>query len=414
MDESFEYYTKDEIDLIDRCKKITGQNLEDEEIYEIILKHKFNEPQIIDEIVGIADKLRKKGEDYEWNIVQKVKEKVPQKGPKTFYKEKNYYKNKDGKNNHKNFNKYNNNKTDAENLVEGINANSSQVNNKYNNKKFNKNKITKKKFNPNKNYQQVEDDIDNLDLESVEFSSKPKPYTKGDDTIEVRIDRRQIVNKKKNNKLEKKPEDKSNNQNITKDIVCNNENNEETINSLVTNIDAKSYLPNCVEAINNIKDIQENKQEKIEVSNNQNKNGSQNFENGKPINYSNLYPPWQSSFHNLELSSKECDVMIYGQINHYNKLLSMDNSQQNQVPNPYFLNMLYLNMMNQMQPNINPTNNYNSMNHLQQQQLLYNSMANNNINQPSFNNYYSNPLSYYNSNHVNGGNISKNQKNNKF
>ena len=97
MDESFEYYTKDEIDLIDRCKKITGQNLEDEEIYEIILKHKFNEPQIIDEIVGIADKLRKKGEDYEWNIVQKIKEKVPQKGPKTFYKEKNYYKNKDGK-----------------------------------------------------------------------------------------------------------------------------------------------------------------------------------------------------------------------------------------------------------------------------------------------------------------------------
>lgn len=76
MDNSYEFYTEKEIEMIDNVKKISGDIMDDDEIYEIMVKHNFIESKVKNEILDIIDKFRKKGEEYEWNIVQNGKEKA--------------------------------------------------------------------------------------------------------------------------------------------------------------------------------------------------------------------------------------------------------------------------------------------------------------------------------------------------
>lgn len=73
MDDSYEVYTQEEIDLIDSCKKITGKLLEDEEIYELILKYNYDKNKVKKELIEYIDLVNKKGDDYTWNLVQKDK-----------------------------------------------------------------------------------------------------------------------------------------------------------------------------------------------------------------------------------------------------------------------------------------------------------------------------------------------------
>lgn len=76
MNDSYEFYTEKEIEMIDNMKKISGDTMDDEEIYDIIVKHNFIESKVKNEVLDIIDKLRKKGDEYEWNVVQKGKEKA--------------------------------------------------------------------------------------------------------------------------------------------------------------------------------------------------------------------------------------------------------------------------------------------------------------------------------------------------
>jgi hypothetical protein len=73
-DESFEYYTQKEMDMIDNCKRICGDMLDDEEIYDLMVKLDMNETRIKNEISETVNKLKKKGDDYNWTEVNKKKE----------------------------------------------------------------------------------------------------------------------------------------------------------------------------------------------------------------------------------------------------------------------------------------------------------------------------------------------------
>jgi len=74
-EESYEEYTPKELEYIDRYKPLTLYRMEDEEIYDIILKHNFNDERIHNEINEYVKLINYKGDDYGWNIIDEGKSK---------------------------------------------------------------------------------------------------------------------------------------------------------------------------------------------------------------------------------------------------------------------------------------------------------------------------------------------------
>ena len=65
-----EYYTKEEIKKLDSLHEQTEHKFTDDEIYELMLKHKNNDEEILKELQEHL-KERKRGEEYEWREVGK-------------------------------------------------------------------------------------------------------------------------------------------------------------------------------------------------------------------------------------------------------------------------------------------------------------------------------------------------------
>ena len=65
-----EYYTKEEIEKSDSLHKQTENKFTDDEIYELMLKYKNNDEEILKELQEQL-KERKRGEEYEWREVGK-------------------------------------------------------------------------------------------------------------------------------------------------------------------------------------------------------------------------------------------------------------------------------------------------------------------------------------------------------
>jgi hypothetical protein len=74
-DDSVEEYTERELEYIDRYKEITGNEMEDEEIYDIILKYNFDDSRIKREIEEQMKLIWKKGEEYGWTKIENGKSK---------------------------------------------------------------------------------------------------------------------------------------------------------------------------------------------------------------------------------------------------------------------------------------------------------------------------------------------------
>lgn len=72
-EESCEEYTEKELYYIDKYKPMTLYRMEDQEIYDIIVKHNFNDVKIESEIHEFVKLINVKGDDYGWNIVDKGK-----------------------------------------------------------------------------------------------------------------------------------------------------------------------------------------------------------------------------------------------------------------------------------------------------------------------------------------------------
>jgi len=72
-EESYEEYTAKELEYIDKYKPLTLYRMEDEEIYEIILKNNFNDEKIRNEINEFVKLINFKGDDYGWNVIDEGK-----------------------------------------------------------------------------------------------------------------------------------------------------------------------------------------------------------------------------------------------------------------------------------------------------------------------------------------------------
>ena len=75
-EDSFEEYTPKELEYLDRYKLLTGDLMEDEDIYDIILKYNFDDKRIKDEINEALKLLKNKGEEYGWTKIEHGKSKL--------------------------------------------------------------------------------------------------------------------------------------------------------------------------------------------------------------------------------------------------------------------------------------------------------------------------------------------------
>jgi hypothetical protein len=73
LDDSVEEYTQKEIEYLDRYHGYANGMLDDEELYEIIIKHEFDPHKIMRDIDEYMKLVTKKGEEYGWQQVVKGK-----------------------------------------------------------------------------------------------------------------------------------------------------------------------------------------------------------------------------------------------------------------------------------------------------------------------------------------------------
>jgi len=72
-EESFEEYTVRELEFIDKYKPMALYRMEDQELYEIITKHNFNDEKIEKEISEFVKLINFKGDDYGWTVIDEGK-----------------------------------------------------------------------------------------------------------------------------------------------------------------------------------------------------------------------------------------------------------------------------------------------------------------------------------------------------
>lgn len=69
-DDSYEVYSEKDLEYLDKYKPLSLHRMEDEELYDIITKHNFNDEKITNEIKEFTKLLNHKGDDYGWNIIE--------------------------------------------------------------------------------------------------------------------------------------------------------------------------------------------------------------------------------------------------------------------------------------------------------------------------------------------------------
>ena len=69
-EEEFDYYTKEEIDLLDKLHEFSGYKFDDDEVYEVMLKFNFDEELIKNELIEML-KILSKGEEFNWTEIGK-------------------------------------------------------------------------------------------------------------------------------------------------------------------------------------------------------------------------------------------------------------------------------------------------------------------------------------------------------
>lgn len=75
LEESFEEYTPKELAYLDKYKAISGDAMDDEEIYDIITKHNFDDVKIRSDVDSYLKLVQKKGDDFGWNKIEGGKSK---------------------------------------------------------------------------------------------------------------------------------------------------------------------------------------------------------------------------------------------------------------------------------------------------------------------------------------------------
>jgi len=73
LDDSYEEYTSKEIEYLDKYKEYTKHKMDDEELYDIIIKYDFNDFKIKNELSEMMKLINKKGDEYGWQMIEKGK-----------------------------------------------------------------------------------------------------------------------------------------------------------------------------------------------------------------------------------------------------------------------------------------------------------------------------------------------------
>jgi len=101
--EEYEEYTQKELNAIDTYKSLSDNTMEDEEIYELIIKYNYDDARIRDEVLRQRELIKKKGEEYSWKVAGKPKtekkkeysKEIKGKKPQTGKDQKKQYKPRD-------------------------------------------------------------------------------------------------------------------------------------------------------------------------------------------------------------------------------------------------------------------------------------------------------------------------------
>ena len=82
LDESYEEYSAEELQLLDKFQAYSGNIFDDQEIYDVIVNCKFDEEKIKDEM-DLMMKDAQRGEDYVWHTIEKKNDKDKKATAKT-------------------------------------------------------------------------------------------------------------------------------------------------------------------------------------------------------------------------------------------------------------------------------------------------------------------------------------------
>ncbi len=91
------FYTPKEVEYLDKYGALSENLLDDEQIYELIIKHNFNDGKIAKEVDLAVKEIKSRGEEYMWGNVENGKKKIQKEsnaevGEKTEHKEKKQHK----------------------------------------------------------------------------------------------------------------------------------------------------------------------------------------------------------------------------------------------------------------------------------------------------------------------------------
>lgn len=75
-EKSAEFYTPREVEYLDKYGAVSDNQLDDEELYQIITKHNFNDEKILNEVKSTIKRIEARGEEYQWGNVQNGKKKI--------------------------------------------------------------------------------------------------------------------------------------------------------------------------------------------------------------------------------------------------------------------------------------------------------------------------------------------------
>lgn len=70
------YYTPKEVEYLDKYGLLSENLLDDEQIYELVIKHNFNDERILNDVNLAVAEIKSRGEDYMWGDVENGKKKL--------------------------------------------------------------------------------------------------------------------------------------------------------------------------------------------------------------------------------------------------------------------------------------------------------------------------------------------------
>ena len=337
-DFEIEFYTKEELDVLDRMQLLCKNTLDDDEIYEIYLQNGRNETLTKSEVEKIY--LKMKQQDYKWNVVANTKDgklqqkqleeknKLKENKEKVNKKQKSKFRNYQERDsyNHKYFNNYSNDQMEK-------NYNQYQYNDKYyqnkqyfnnysDNNYYSNNRFNQNYYNNQRNYNNKK----TYDREG--YSKNNNKYTKNNKYINVVVKELEhnVNNNYETDEFREYPiqeyGDDYNNHNEPFDLEPTEQKKmEEMLNGLTDDksieIDAFFGHKNAVNSSNSKRpETGKRKEEKKEDVKKETTHNQQDY--NTHVKSDNMdkkgtkYPPWESSFHNLKETSVE-QIFVPGQ-----------------------------------------------------------------------------------------------------